>query len=259
MGTKARSEFAAQPRIDADDRIHRAFSLLEVLVVLGIIALLLALMLPALSKARRAGRNLKCVANMRQVAERFIVFADDFAVESRGSAFPTTRSTFYLETFQESLYGINDFWNSQNALPQQIDPANQPLMCPEGPYVLKRKANAACSDGAIFPKMNVSIAFNRRLHRPTAGSFQKLLSGRVLGNPDVPLAMDADAAAPNAPSDPYYAAPPLATNDGYENGEHWIPSTRHEGRMNVAFIGGHVGTSRHPLSAPGWHWGYVPE
>ena len=259
MGNKAIPCLAARRRVDATERVHRAFSLIEVLVVIGIIALLLALMLPALSKARRAGRNLKCVANMRQIAERFIVFADDFAVESRGNAYPTDRSTFYLETFQESIYQVNDFWDFPNALPQQIDPAGQPLMCPEGPYILKRRANAACSDGAVFPKMNVSVAFNRRLHRPTAGSFQKLLSSRILAYSDVPLAMDADAGAPNAPSDPYYAAPPTAKIDGYESGEHWIPSTRHDNRINVAFIGGHVGTSRQPLSAPGWRWDYVPE
>ena len=87
------------------------------LVVLGIIAVLLALMLPALSKARRAGRNLKCVANMRQVSEKFIIFADDFAVETRGNVYPFDRSTFYLETFQESIYQINDFWDAASDRP----------------------------------------------------------------------------------------------------------------------------------------------
>jgi prepilin-type processing-associated H-X9-DG protein len=242
-------------------RLHRrgAFRLLEMLVVLGIIALLLALMLPALSKARRAGRNLKCVANMRHISEKFIIFADDFAVETRGNVFPLDRSTFYLETFQESVYQINDFWDFPNALPHPMDPAEQPMMCPEGPYVLKRRANAACSAGAVFPKLNVSVAFNRRLHRPTAGSFQKLLSSRILNHPNVPLAMDVDAAASNSPSDPYYTAPPLDVADGYETGDHWIPSQRHDGRMNVAFIGGHVGSSNNPLSAAGWRWSYTPD
>ncbi len=259
MGNEEKETLFAPSRDRARAHDRAAFSLLEMLVVLGIIALLLAVMLPALSKARRAGRNLKCVANMRHVSEKFIIFADDFAVETRGNVYPFDRSTFYLETFQESVYQINDFWDFPNGLSISMDPAREPLMCPEGPYVLKRRANAACSAGAVYPKPNVSIAFNRRLHRPTAGSFQKLLSSRILNYPNVPLAMDVDAAAPNAPSDPYYTAPPLALTDGYENGEHWIPSQRHDGRMNVAFIGGHVGTSRAPLSAAGWRWSYVPD
>ncbi|MCA9256627.1 MAG: type II secretion system protein, partial [Phycisphaerales bacterium] len=168
MGTKASTTPAALMRARFGIHSRSAFTLLELLVVIGIIAVLLALMLPALSKARRAGRNLKCVANMRQVAERFIVFADDFSVESRGNVFPADRSTFYLETFQESIYQVNSFWDLPNALPQPMDPASQPLMCPEGPYVLKRRANTPCSDGAIYPKANISVAFNRRLHRPTA-------------------------------------------------------------------------------------------
>ncbi|HPF39322.1 MAG TPA: prepilin-type N-terminal cleavage/methylation domain-containing protein [Phycisphaerae bacterium] len=259
MGTNASPSPAAPMRARFGNRPRFAFTLLELLVVIGIIALLLALMLPALSRARRAGRNLKCVANMRQVAERFIVFADDFSVESRGNVFPADRSTFYLETFQESIYQVNSFWDLPNALPQPMDPARQPLMCPEGPYVLKRRANTPCSDGAVYPKANISVAFNRRLHRPTATSFQKLLSARILAHPDVPLAMDADAGAANAPSDPYYSAPPLDKPDGYESGGHWIPSTRHDGRINVAFIGGHVGSSQFPLTAPGWRWGFTPD
>lgn len=258
MGDEVISCPTAQSCNDLRQRNRRGFTLLELLVVLGIIALLLAIMLPALSKARRAGRNLKCVANMRQVSERFIIFADDFAVESRGNAVHYNPSTFYLETFQESIYHVDDFWDFPDALPRQIDPADQPLMCPEGPYVLNRRPNKPCSGGAVYPAENVSIAFNRRLHRPT-GAFQKLLSSRILNHPNVPLAMDADGAAPDAPSDPYYSAPPLDIPDGYASGAHWIPSKRHDGRMNVAFIGGHVGASSAPLSAPGWQWSYVPD
>jgi len=43
-----------------------AFSLVELLVAIGIIALLLALLLPALSRARHAGRSAKCLANLQQ-------------------------------------------------------------------------------------------------------------------------------------------------------------------------------------------------
>lgn len=56
---------------------RRGFTLIELLVVIAIIALLMAILIPALSHAREHGKRVVCLSNEKQLTLGWIMYADD--------------------------------------------------------------------------------------------------------------------------------------------------------------------------------------
>ncbi len=58
--------------------MKRSFTLIELLVLIAIIAILAAILLPALNKARDRGRSVKCISNLKQLHTPIAAYAGDY-------------------------------------------------------------------------------------------------------------------------------------------------------------------------------------
>jgi prepilin-type N-terminal cleavage/methylation domain-containing protein/prepilin-type processing-associated H-X9-DG protein len=96
------------------NKTGRGFTLVELLVVIGIIALLISVLLPALNKAREAGNTVSCLSNLRQLGQAALMMS----AEKKGYIQSCSDQNIAIK---QDPYRTRYLWRIRNNAPEMLD------------------------------------------------------------------------------------------------------------------------------------------
>jgi len=239
------------------------FTLVELLVVIGIIAVLISILLPVLNKAREQAKSIVCQSNMKQLSLAFVMYASAHNGATpifppiQGTYTPANRSipglrslAYYMEANGLVRYDVGAFWpylTTALHYTSTAPPGPKPTSPP--PDVLYRVMNCPSDDGYHFTfkyRRNFSYSWNAQLWCVDA-SKTSLGFGPNLAIGDTHAVSKITQI--KEPSHKVILCEEVDPNDGWcviDLGANEVgspadtPAFRHNGRSSWGFADGHV-------------------